>query len=209
MMLFTFLSLIVLLVIVCMQIRKKELIPIVFSGVISALLVCAFRIFFLFAHRVVPYSFSENFAFLLFQQALLPIILLYGLFFLISRDSLEFKVEMFLPLTASFYMIYLPFCIISSAEGLYSAFGLFVKPCLFIAMLYFLSFAAKAVMSTAKNKKFVFMILFLLLSVLYLFVPALIESMYLMTTNLFIAILCSIPYCLLPFLLFFFSKIKM
>jgi hypothetical protein len=208
MMLFTFLALLLLLVGVCIQIRKKTLIPVVFTGMMCAVLICAFRTFFLFAHRVIPYSFSENFIFLLMRQIILPTFVLYGLFFALSRDSIEFKVEMFLPLTASFYMVYLPFCIVSSAEGLYSAFGLFVKPCMFAAMLCFLSVLAKTFFAAFNSKKIFLLVIYVLLALIYLIVPAMVEAMYLVNTSLMCTLLCAIPYCALPAVICFFKVIK-
>ena len=96
MMIFTFLFLILALAGCCLVTRKRSVIPVISCGATAAVLVCAFRTFFLYAHRVIPYSFGENFAFLLIRQAVLPILILYGLFFLLSRDSLEFKADMFL-----------------------------------------------------------------------------------------------------------------
>ncbi len=208
MMLFTFLALFFLLAGICIQIKNKTLIPVIFTGVMAAILVCVFRTFFLFSHRVIPYSFSENFLFLLMRQILIPLLLLYGIFFLISRDSIELKVEMFLPLTASFYMIYLPFSIISSAEGLYSVFALFMKPCMFAAMLYFLSFFAKSILASFNSKKIIFVVLYSFAALVFLMLPAMVEAMYLVNTNSVLTFFCVICYCLLALFLVFFRIIK-
>ena len=198
MMLFTFFALMLLLVAECLYIRKKTLIPVVFCGAFLAALVCAFRTFFIFAHRVVPYSFAENFGFFFVRQILLPILILYGLFFLLSRDSIEFKVEMFLPLMTAFYMLYLPYTIVSSAEGLYSAFGLFVKPVMFIAMLLQLTVCVNGIKRSVENKKIVFTVLYALCLIVYLIIPAMVEAMYMVNTNLAVALFSALLYCVLP-----------
>ena len=198
MMLFTFLAFILLLAGECFYIKKKTLIPLIFFGTMAAALLCAFRAFFLFAHRVIPYSFGDNFVFLFFRQVFLPLIILYGLFFFISRDSLDFKIEMFLPLMTSFYMLYLPFCIISSAEGLYSAFGLFVKPILFAAMLFQLSFSLWGLKKSFEERKILLAVMYGFLLLLYIIAPALIEAFYMISAGFLLSLLFSILYCAIP-----------
>lgn len=195
MMLFTFLAMFLLLAAICFTLRNKSLISVVFTGIIAAVLVCAFRTFFLFAHRVVPYSFGENFLYLFLRQSLFPLLILSGLFYLLSRDALEYKVEMLLPLLTSFYAIYLPYCITSSAEGLYSAYALFLKPMMFAAMLLQLDFSIKEIRCSIAAKKSLFLVIYIISALLFITVPALVEAMYLINTNFIITLLCCIPYC--------------
>ena len=55
-----FLLLPLLLAAYCIYKKDKHIIPAIFLGIIVAVLVCGFRAFFLYAHRIVPYSFEKS-----------------------------------------------------------------------------------------------------------------------------------------------------
>ena len=86
----------------CFYKKDAHLVPAIFVGLVAAVLVCGFRAFFLYSHRVIPFSFENNMWYLLLRQTLLPVVLLYGLFFLISKDTISYKVEALFPLLLSF-----------------------------------------------------------------------------------------------------------
>ena len=130
--LFMFLLLPLILLAWCFYKKDLHLLPVIFTGMLAAVFVCGFKAFFLYSNRIIPYSFSSNVLYLLIRQTLLPVILLYGIFFAWSKDKVSYKVEAFFPLLISFYMLYLPYTIISTSEGLYTSFPLFVKPILFL-----------------------------------------------------------------------------
>ena len=64
----------------CFYKKDSHLIPVIFIGAVVAVLVCGFKAFFLYSHRIIPYSFQTNVMYLLIRQTLLPVILVYGLF---------------------------------------------------------------------------------------------------------------------------------
>ena len=74
------------------------MVPVIAIGILTGIIVCACQSFFTFAHRVIPYNFMDNYLYLLFRQTILPLFILYLVFFLVSKDELQFKIDSFLPL---------------------------------------------------------------------------------------------------------------
>lgn len=186
--------------------QDKSIVIPVSIGVIIAVLVCLFRMFFVYAHRIIPYSFSQNFIYYLLRQSVLPVFIIYGLFFLFSKDNLEYKIKMCFPLLISFYMVYLPYIIITSSEGLYSFYPLFVKPIVFLMMIIVFAQCIKKIFETFNNKKYVFFVLYILLLIIYLAAPAVFDALYVIDTDIFIMSVSSIVYCALPIVYFIFIK---
>lgn len=208
MLIFTFLLLAILIASYCLFKKEKKVIPVIVTGVLTGIIVCAFKTLFLYAHRVIPYDFASNYLYLLVKQSLLPVIVLYGVFFAFSKDTLDFKIESFFPLELSFFAIFLPHVIVSTSEGLYSAFALFVKPVLFSCMLIQLGIMAKWFYSSFKKKSVFCMIIFILIGLVYLCIPALLETMALLKINTFVMISGCILYCLTPVLLIILTALK-
>lgn len=199
MLLFSFLMIPFMLVSYCMYYKNKDVVPVITIGLVSGILVCAFKTFFLFAHRVVPYSLSDNFIYLLVRQTVLPVLILYLLFFVFSKDSLEYKREAYFPLELSFYSVFLPYLIVSSSEGLYSAYSLFVKPFAFGGMLIMTAILVRWALITFAAKKIYFTVIFVLIAFVYMFVPPLLESMYLIKEQALLSVILSFLYFLIPF----------
>ena len=204
--LFMFLLLPLILAAWCFYKKDSHLIPAIFLGIVAAVLVCGFKAFFLYSHRIIPYSFKSNVIFLLVRQTLLPVILLYGIFFAWSKDEISYKVESFFPLLISFYMLYLPYTIISTTEGLYTTFPLFVKPVLFVVMIFSLGLGAKHIEKTVRNRKFVFTAIWVIISLISVVVPSLLESMYILDMNYFIVLVLSAVYSAALPVLFMLSR---
>ena len=192
--LFMFLLLPLVLAAWCFYKKDSHLIPVIFIGAVVAVLVCGFKAFFLYSHRIIPYSFQSNVMYLLIRQTLLPVILVYGLFFVWSKDKVSYKVEAFFPLLISFYMLYLPYTIISTSEGIYTTFPLLVKPVLFVVMIFSLALGAKHIEQTVINKKFVFTAIWILISIVSVIVPSLIEGMYILDMSYILILLLSAVY---------------
>lgn len=191
----------------CFYKKDSHLIPVIFTGLISAVLVCGFRAFFLYSHRVIPYSFELNMWYLLLRQTLLPVLVLYGVFFLISRDSISYKVEALFPLLISFYLIYLPYTIISAADHIITSFPLFIKPTLFAVMIFSLGLSAKHIEKTIKAKKFVFTAIWILISLVSIVLPSVLETMYILDMSYFLLLLLSGIYSAALPVLFILSRL--
>ena len=181
------------LILACWCFYKKDsnLIPAIFLGIITAVLVCGFRAFFLYSHRIIPFSFQKNMLYLLLRQTLLPVVLIYGIFFLISKDKISYKVESLFPLLLSFYMLYLPYTILSGSEHIITTFSLFIKPVLFTVMIFSLGLGAKHIEKTINAKKYVFTAIWIIICLGSMVVPSVLETMYILDMNYFLILLLS------------------
>ena len=189
--LFMFLLLPLILAAWCFYKKDSHLIPVILTGAVAAVLVCGFKAFFLYSHRIIPYSYESNVIYLLVRQTLLPVILVYGIFFAWSKDEISYKVEAFFPLLISFYMLYLPYTIISTSEGLYTTFPLILKPVLFVVMIFSLALSAKHIEKTLVNKKYVFSAIWIIIGLVSVVMPSLLEGMYILDMNYFLILILS------------------
>lgn len=205
--LFMFLLFPLLLAAWCFYKRDAHLIPAIVTGLVTAVLVCGFKAFFLYSHRIIPFSFESNVVYLLIRQTLLPVILVYGLFFLWSKDKISYKVDSLFPLLVSFYMLYLPYTIVSTAENVFTTFPLFIKPVLFAVMLFSIALGAKHIEKTILNKKFVFTAIWIIISIVNIIVPSLLEGMYILNMNYILILALSAVYSALLPVLFILSRL--
>lgn len=88
-------------------------------------------------HRIAEYAFLPNFFYFSAKEYILPAAILYTAYCILSKRAGNAKVTAFFPLCASFYAVYMPYCIIA-AKSFYF-FTLFVKPLLFLALLLHVS----------------------------------------------------------------------
>ena len=191
MLLFLFLLFPLSLLLFCVYRREKRFVPLIVIGAFTAVLICFFRILFTYAHRLVPYSFPENLIYSLTNFSVVPVVLLYGIYFLLTKDSIEVKVAAVFPLLMSFYMIYLPYKIVSASEYFYTGYSLFLRPAIYLSMVMQLSFSAEELFSKLKEKNVPFAIIQGLIIILYLFVPAVCDSLYAIAADFWIVILIS------------------
>lgn len=182
----------------CLVTKDKKIIPAAVIGFLAAVLVCGFKLFFMHAHRIVPYSFSSNFVYYLIRQSLLPVLILHGLFFAISRDTAEYKINNYLPLVLCFYMAYLPYSVISTSSAIIPAFLIFVKPIVYLAMIFQTSIILKMILRLKNEKKYPLIVVCVCLCLVYLIIPALIESLYIIGTNFLLLLAASFVYSALP-----------
>ena len=208
MFIFSFMFLPLLITSFCLYYKSQKVVPVITIGLVSAILVSAFQAFFTFAHRVIHYSFSGNYVYLLFRQALLPVVILFLIFFFVSKDTLQFKIEMFLPLELSFYAIFLPYTIITTSEGLFSWYALFFKPVLFGSMLIFSAIAINYAYKFISAKKLVLGIIVIIAGLCYCFIPAVFETFYLLKLYTGFVIFGGLVYILLPVLLIVLKFLK-
>ena len=191
----------------CFYKRDSHLIPVIVMGLIAAVLVCGFRAFFLYSHRIIPFSFERNMWYLLIRQTLLPVILLYGLFFLVSRDTISYKVEALFPLLISFYLLYLPYTIISTSEKIITTFPLFIKPVLFTVMIFSLGLSAKHIEKIIRAKKYFFSAVWILIALVSIVFPSVMETMYMLDMSYFLILVLSCIYSAALPVLFVLSRL--
>ena len=65
MLLFSFLLLPLLITWFCFYYKNRKVSSVIVFGAFAAILVCGFRAFFTFSHRVIPYDFTEIFIYFL------------------------------------------------------------------------------------------------------------------------------------------------
>ena len=160
-------------------------------GFMVSLVIVMFRGFFTFSHKIVYFSFWPNFLDLFLLQTLIPVAILYGIFFFVDHDDIDYKVKAYIPLTMSFYVIYLPYSVITSTDSMYSGFNIFIKPALCSLMIFLTGLYIKNIFTCVarKNKPLIFLNFFLL-ALAFAF-PAAIEVFYLLESGWFISLVMS------------------
>lgn len=167
------------------------------TGLLSGVVVTSIKGFFTFSHRVIPYSFSENFIYLFVREALLPVLILYGIYVLLSHDEPEFKAKSFFPLVNAFYISFLPFIILSGNKAIHTHFELFLKPVIFEIMIFALSGAVKEFTACLKgSKKLIFIPV--IVALVYIAGPAFIETAFTIHLMPAVYISASAVFILLP-----------
>ena len=171
---------------------KKYLVA--FAGCFSAVVYCTAAGLFSSAFRLVPYSFFSNFLFYFLTQAFIPLVLLNGIFFIWSKDSLEYKIDSFFPLTVSFYSVYLPFSIMFGVIE-FNFYQLFIKPLIFLFMIMSLFFMIKIIynflLNDSKNK-YLFFVLMVFAFFIFLIIPAVADALFIITDNYFLVSLIAL-----------------
>ena len=150
------------------------------SGFLSGLLVTICTFIFSFLHRVPEYSFSSNFSYYAIREYVFPLILLYLLFFFLTKEELEFKVRSFFFLECGFFTIYMPYFIIVSCPSSFSIYELFLKPLIWLSMISLSSvFIRSMVISSVGKNKLKFIISILLLA-FTLFIPPFLNTLWIL-----------------------------
>lgn len=188
---------------------KKVFFPIL-AGAFTSVIVCACRFFFTYEHRLIYDSFSDNFIYFILKQNLLPLVAVSLFFGLITRDTWEYKIRNFFPLICAFFAVYLPYCVITSSEYYYQAYDLFLKPVIYLAMVIQISISLISLYQSILNKKIGFAILNILIALVYLFYPAVSDTLYAINSNFALILIIGIVFSLVPFALLlikqFFNK---
>ncbi len=134
------------------------------SGFLSGLLVTICTFIFSFLHR----------------EYVFPLILLYLLFFFLTKEELEFKVRSFFFLECGFFTIYMPYFIIVSCPSSFSIYELFLKPIIWLSMISLSSvFIRSMVISSVGKNKLKFIISILLLA-FALFIPPFLNTLWIL-----------------------------
>ena len=186
---------------------KKIILPAA-AGFFTAVIICACRYFFSYEHRLVYYSFSENFIYSLLKQNLLPLLLVSALYALVSRDSLEYKFKNFFPLLCPFFAVYLPYCVITSSEVYYQAYDLFLKPVIYLAMLGQITLSLIALYKGISSRKVLAIIINSLIILLYAIYPAVSDALYAIDYKFAIILILGILYSALPLVFVVVNLIK-
>jgi len=207
MLIFLFILFPLALIIYCIWTKeKRDIIPI-FSGMMAAVLFCALKVFLTYAHRVVPYDFSENLVYFLLKISMLPILILYFAFFLMVKDSVEYKIKAFFPLISSFYAVYLPYFIVSASSSVYSGYDLLLRPVIYLASICSCAISLKYLYKTFFEKKYIISIINLLLLLLAMLLPAVSDALYAIHYSFAVIIVIDLLFTAMPSAYFIFALI--
>lgn len=187
--------------------ERAHFLPVIFIGFLVGIIFVAYRLFFSSAVFLPTAYLLKNFLYYLFSQILIPIAVVYGLFFIFTRkDSVADRFSYFFPLVASFYATFIPFIILET-DTPYPAFLLFVKPALYLALLIFIHiWLNKAAISKPKSWQVILNVLFL---IIFICLPAAVEAIWIINLNFtFWAIPTIVLFLLVGILLFPKSSIQ-
>lgn len=190
----------------CFKVKTRKLVPVIFTGAFSAVLVVGFKMLFVLSHRIIPYSFAPNLLYYLCKETLIPALVIYVIYFLVSKDNVEYKINTYLPLELAFYSVYLPYCVISTTSSAYSWFSIFVKPLIFAIMIAQTGVSLRDLYRNYTNGKKGFVVMNAAMILIYLAVPPVIETCYILNYKLYIILLICAAYLILPAVIFYFSK---
>ena len=205
---FMYLLLPLILTLFCFCYKSRRNVPVIYMGIMASVIFCAVKMLFFYSHRIVAFSFSENFIYFLIRESFIPIVVICGLFFIFSKDEMEFKINSIFPLLTSFYIIYMPFVIYNSPSGYLNSFSLFVKPILYAVMLITIGISSKEIFKFIKNKNYLFVIIFASVVIIYLLIPAALESVYLITTSILWCVIGLVVYSAFPVIISILKTLK-
>lgn len=180
----------------------KTVVSVAAAGAVAGVLVSFVSALFSFRHRIPDFSFASNFFYYAAEEYVLPLILLYIAYFFITRDSLEFRLRSFLPVTAGFYTVYMPYRIISSSGASFSFFELFAKPVLFLSLLVLCAGTVLFIGKHACEKNIRFIIIDSAIMAAVLFVPPFLNALWLLKVMMPVVIGAGICYVLAATVLF-------
>lgn len=176
----------------------KQLLAIV-TGLLIGAVVSGISFFFKFSHRVVPYSFALNLTYYIEKMGIITVVVIYGLFFLVSKDSFEDRIGYFDSLMLSCYAVMVPFYVITGNESsVYPGFAIFVKPLIYLAMIFAAGSLLNTFYKSIVNKKIGIAILSALVMIAVLLVPSLIEALYAISYSYALVLIFSFVYVLIP-----------
>lgn len=166
---------------------KKALATFIIGVFVGTVLCAALAVLF-FSHRVVEASFFQNFLFYARTQYSLPLFSLYIVYKLASHKRAHKEYAFYTTYRFSFmlgaFSIFMPWTIIREAGANLSIFELFIKPLLYFSMLTV--FCAKIHQSFRLRTP-----LAIVASVISLVVPPAINTLWLLTTDIFLVYIIS------------------
>lgn len=186
---------------------EKRFSTLSFTGFFIGMLVCAVRFIFFYSHRLVPESFLSNFLFYFIFICLLPMIL-YGVYVLLTKDSVEFKLKAFFPLMASFGAVYYPYYFLTMSGSLYTGYDLFFRPVIYLAMLAGIELAFVKIYEAFKNKNTLNKVLYIIMAVFYLVFPAIVDTSYIMNILFWLFAIFAVLYIAAPVVIYVLTKLK-
>lgn len=180
---------------------RKAYLPPVIAGFISAVLYCFIEAFFILTDYICTENISSVIVHLFLTQTLIPSAVITILFFIFSKDSPDYKFDCILPLLSSFNSVFIPYKIFTSGNTK-SFFPLFEKIILYLALLIFVYTFIKKAFVSLKNKSSLKGIIFILLTIIALLVPAVQEALWYFKISTAVRLIISSAYLILAIFVF-------
>ena len=152
---FLFLALPVALIWFCHTNSKYEVkefsLPLI-MGFLFAVVTCSFREFFTFTVTVWTEAWWLTFIKLFLKDTFLPCAITSAAFFFFSKDEWEYKTTCLFPLLGAFYMVFLPYTVMTGEKDAF--FLLIGKPLFILSLLFALtSFSGSAFFAKTDGRK--------------------------------------------------------
>lgn len=203
MFLFMFVLLPMALLYCCLRSSDKSVIGVALTGALSGVFVCGALALFTYLHRIPQFSFIGNTLYVLLKEYIIPVVLLYTVYFFATSDEKLFKIKSFMPLMLAFYSIYMPYRIIAGTDGAFSFYSLFVKPVCILAMIIYLAkmlFLFNEGLEQKNTKNSILSVLFIILAFI---IPACMEGLYSLAFIVPVVYAVDFLYCLGALILVF------
>lgn len=187
----------------CSHSTKKIYGFLVATGAFLGIFASGATALFSYMHRIPEFSVASNFFYYFLKEYVLPLILVFALYFFATKDSVEFRVKAFFPVVAAFYAVYMPYCVIASSSAAFSFFQLFIKPVLMLSMVFMASFFAYRIYCAALSKNIRKIVVLSLFALLMLLIPPALETMELLCIALPVVYILAAVFALFALVLFF------
>ncbi len=207
MFLFTVILIPASLIFYCVNVRDKAIVAVSLCGILSGFFVCICTSLFTFMHRVPLYSFSSNFKYYAFREYIFPLVLVFCVYFFITKDDNSFKARAFFPLAMGFLSVFVPYVTINESRSDFSFYELFFKPVIWLSMVILLKNIVVRLFASGKRRSGVnlSLIAYSALAAFVLFVPPFINALWVINwlnvlsaiTGLFYVLL-SVAVCVFP-----------
>lgn len=180
---------------------RKAYLPPVLIGFISASIYCFIEAFFILTDHIMTENAVSAFFYIFFTQTLIPSAVITALFFLFSKDTVEYKIDSLLPLLTSFNAVYIPYKILTSRSRT-AFFPLFEKIILYISLFIFVCTFVKKAYKGIKGKKILPAAVFILFAVIACAVPAIQETLWYYKAYPALRLIVSAAYLVLSIIVF-------
>lgn len=198
MLLFLLLFMPCVLALYCVVSKNKKVAPVIFIGLMVALIYCAIRVIGTFSHRIIPDSFAINYFYYLIRFTLIPVITIYALYVLLTRDTWELKISMFFPLIGTFYAVFIPYKVVAFTQSVYSGYDLFLRPMIYMAMVGGVAICLFFAFKYIVLEKIPFAIISILVIIIYLLLPAFFDALFALNKATGLVIAGGLVYSLIP-----------
>ena len=204
MFLFTVILIPATLVFYCVSVRDKMIVAVSLGGIFGGFFVCICTCLFPFRLRVRFFWLGSNFSYYASREYILPIVLLFCVYFFVTKDDFLFKARAFFPLSLGFLSVFVPYITVSAKQSAFSFYELFAKPVIWLSMVIFLKFLVVRLFSSGTGTK-LSVIMYSVLVAFVLFVPPFINALWVVNwlnvlsviTGLFY-VLFAVALCVLP-----------